>query len=375
LKEIPRFLLFAALATLLVVTIVLGAVVITLWFGTRVTLKVPDDIRTDITSWDWGELTMVGDFASSTQDVLFTSYGAVPLTLSAMADQTSMNPSWFTPHYYVLDWTGHAYEIQPRESILTTFTLTVDVPMARDYMIDNQIPEVDVTFNIEVSVSNISLPHHFLTIVTTSGGTTDPAPGIHEYVESMTPVPVTAIPDLGYEWESWELDGVNYTNNNPINVIMNTNHTLTAYFTVAGPKVYVDPEFINVAPSGTFTISVKVGNIENLFGFDILFAWDTAILEYVSHTVTVPVETYPGGILYSPTLLVLDTVNSGTYNLAITSMTPAAPFNGTGTAFEITFNVLGIGTSTMDIVAGDFADPTGGVITVEIQDGTFNNTS
>ncbi len=372
--KIPRKCFIAILASLLLLAVVIGAVVITIRLGTRVTLRVPDDIQTDITSWDWGTLTMVGDFANSTQNVLFTSYGAVPLTLTAMADQTSMNPSWFTPQYYDLAWSGQAYEIQPLESILTTFTLTVDVTMARSYMIANQIPEVEILFDIEVSVSNISLPHYFLTVETTIGGTTDPAPGIHEYVEG-TLVPVTAIPDLGYNLDYWILDVIARPEN-PTDVLMLENHTITAYFVVAGPKVYVDPESTNVAPGGTFTIEVKVGNIEDLYGFDILFSWNPAILEYASHTMKVPVETYPDGILYSPTLLILDTVNSpgGTYNLAITSMTPAASFNGTGTAFEMTFNVLGIGTSILDIGPADFADPGGFVLTVEIQDGIFDNT-
>lgn len=72
-------------------------------------------------------------------------------------------------------------------------------------------------------------PEYTLTIVTATDGTTNPAPGSNAYVEGTT-VQVTAIPDTGYYFDHWELDGVNVGSTNPIGITMNTNHTLTAYF-------------------------------------------------------------------------------------------------------------------------------------------------
>jgi len=67
-----------------------------------------------------------------------------------------------------------------------------------------------------------------LTVETTVGGTTSPAPGIYDYVEG-TSVQVAATPDEGYNFHHWILDGGTYTAN-PITVLMNRDHTITAYF-------------------------------------------------------------------------------------------------------------------------------------------------
>jgi PKD repeat protein len=68
-----------------------------------------------------------------------------------------------------------------------------------------------------------------LTIITTTGGTTDPAPGTHTYIEG-TNVQVTAIPDANYNFAYWELDSVYNGTNNPTTVLMDKNHTLKAFF-------------------------------------------------------------------------------------------------------------------------------------------------
>ncbi len=73
-----------------------------------------------------------------------------------------------------------------------------------------------------------------LTITTTKGGTTSPAPGDHVYSYG-TNVPVTATPQYGYKFDHWILDGSNAGSNNPISVTMNKNHTLHAVFKEAPP--------------------------------------------------------------------------------------------------------------------------------------------
>lgn len=77
------------------------------------------------------------------------------------------------------------------------------------------------------------LPTYTLTISSTTGGTTSPSPGAQSYTEG-TVVSVSAIPNSGYKFLYWKLDGViNY--DNPISVTMNTNHQLDAYFEVIPP--------------------------------------------------------------------------------------------------------------------------------------------
>jgi len=55
----------------------------------------------------------------------------------------------------------------------------------------------------------------------------------------------------------------------------------------------------------------------------------------------VPKDDYPDGILWKPIMPIKDDVNTtaGTYWIAIASMWPAPSFNGSGTAFTMTFRV------------------------------------
>jgi len=75
---------------------------------------------------------------------------------------------------------------------------------------------------------------YILTITTTLGGTTDPAPGQYRYAEGSM-ASVTAIPQQDYIFDHWNLDGANIGAMNPISVSMNTNHTLEAVFTYSPP--------------------------------------------------------------------------------------------------------------------------------------------
>jgi hypothetical protein len=68
-----------------------------------------------------------------------------------------------------------------------------------------------------------------LTITTAEGGTTDPAPETYTYVNG-TVAQVTAIPEANYVFDHWELDGANIGSDNPITVLMDSNHTLKAFF-------------------------------------------------------------------------------------------------------------------------------------------------
>jgi len=95
-------------------------------------------------------------------------------------------------------------------------------------------------------------------------------------------------------------------------------------------------------PGTQFTVTVKIYNVTNLYGFDLKFRWNTTCLEYVSHSVHVPRNTYLDGVLWNPILPLADEVNStaGTYWIAYSSMYPAPSFNGTGTVFTMTFEVV-----------------------------------
>jgi len=84
-----------------------------------------------------------------------------------------------------------------------------------------------------------------LTIKTTVGGTTSPAPGNYTYCRG-TNVTVTAMPDGGYQLGYWLLDGSTAGSANNITITMCSNHTVEAVF------VTVVPEFPSIVPIATF---------------------------------------------------------------------------------------------------------------------------
>jgi len=73
-----------------------------------------------------------------------------------------------------------------------------------------------------------------LTITSTSGGTTDPVPDSYSYNEGNV-VSVTALPDSSYILDHWELDEVDVGSANPINVTMDSDHTLHVVFKETKP--------------------------------------------------------------------------------------------------------------------------------------------
>lgn len=68
-----------------------------------------------------------------------------------------------------------------------------------------------------------------LTIVSSTGGNTDPEPGTHVYVNG-TYASVTAIPAEHYLLDYWMLDGNPAGSDNPISVLMTDDHTLQPIF-------------------------------------------------------------------------------------------------------------------------------------------------
>jgi len=68
-----------------------------------------------------------------------------------------------------------------------------------------------------------------LQISTTTGGTTSPAPGTYTYPEN-TQITVTAIPETGYQFDYWLINGTLTNTDNPITITMEANYHLTAYF-------------------------------------------------------------------------------------------------------------------------------------------------
>lgn len=110
--------------------------------------------------------------------------------------------------------------------------------------------------------------------------------------------------------------------------------------------IYIYPfKITDISVGETYTISiVACGFIENLYGFDIVLKWDTAVVEYVSHDVRAPVESYADGVLHEPIFILKEAVDStaGTFWISCSSMSPAYSYDGDGAFFTMTFNILSL---------------------------------
>ena len=166
------------------------------------------------------------------------------------------------------------------------------------------------------------------------------------------------------------------------------------------PVVFIDPLISRAEPGETFTISVKIFNLSdnfimtnvdwqpgdplprhnpsalrnnyslgNLYGLDLGLKWDTNILEYVEHTVTIPVETYPAGILHEPIIDIKNIVDETgqipnapldtLYWLVQSSQYPAETFNApnaNATVFTMTFRVKRNGVSALNFTNLQISD-------------------
>ena len=157
------------------------------------------------------------------------------------------------------------------------------------------------------------------------------------------------------------------------------------------PVVFVDPVNVTASVGDTVTLSVKVFNLSgrfwptdvtgwtdgdplppydpggrfnmslgHLYAIDLQLKWDPTVLEYVNHTVMVPVEDHAGGILHWPVMEVADAVDpvAGTYMLIGSSQAPASAFNApdaNATAVTMTFHVAKAGKCAIDFTNVDLA--------------------
>jgi hypothetical protein len=139
------------------------------------------------------------------------------------------------------------------------------------------------------------------------------------------------------------------------------------------PIVFMYSSTGDITIGDTFTVSIGVAQVTDLYGLEIQLSWDSAVVQYVSHHRMVPVDKCPGGILHAPTISIKDDVDetaqmpdsaSGTmYWLAQASMDPAPPFIGAGLAFTITFKALRHGDPRIVTTAVSLSGSTGRPLT------------
>jgi hypothetical protein len=191
---------------------------------------------------------------------------------------------------------------------------------------------------------------YVLTITTTSGGTTNPAPGAYSYSSGQT-VQVTAIPNSGYVVDHWELDGTNVSSsNNPITVTMNANHNLNAVFKTAPAPltIAINPlsSTINLGQSVQFASMVNGGTAPYQYQWNLD---GTPVLGATSNTWTFTATT--NGIHYVQ-LKVTDALNNTAFsNNAQITVTNPVPIGGYAISYSRQRQTLGIAMYALLMVA------------------------
>ena len=125
----------------------------------------------------------------------------------------------------------------------------------------------------------------------------------------------------------------------------------------SGTVISVVPAQSNVGLGEILTVNITIGNVENLFGLDVTFNWNSSVLHLQSATSNLGVESHSNGVLHeasgSPIIVAEDNASqeSGQYHLVATSQGAADSFNGSGTIATLTFNVTSTGHSNLGLTS------------------------
>jgi hypothetical protein len=211
-------------------------------------------------------------------------------------------------------------------------------------------------------------PTFTLTITTTSGGTTNPAPNTYNY-PSGTIAPVTALPDTNYLLDHWELDGANIGAPNPVSVTINANHELHAVFVYSPPvgaRIFVDPpELIDptMVPSSTFSINITIDNVADLKICEFNFSYVTEIISCYG----VMARRVQGQI---PSIKMVVDDEAGFVWVRLTYLTPITADTPTPIV-TIYFHVDALGASPLDLHDTQLLNSEGDPIEHQTFDGYF----
>ncbi len=138
------------------------------------------------------------------------------------------------------------------------------------------------------------------------------------------------------------------------------------------PAIRIAPQLVQTQEGLTFTVSARITKPVDLWALNFNMSWDTSMLEYVSHSVYIPADTYMWGVLYSPVTISKDIADpvAGTYWIAASSSGTAATFNKDGTVFNMTFRAIDTGTCYLTVPSSELKNKLGQQLTHTIWGGT-----
>ncbi|MCX8150198.1 MAG: cohesin domain-containing protein [Candidatus Bathyarchaeota archaeon] len=123
----------------------------------------------------------------------------------------------------------------------------------------------------------------------------------------------------------------------------------------ARTTVEVEPVHVTAIMDETFTVKIVINNVQNLYGVDVTLSWNNTVLQVISASHLLGIESHQNGVLHetteAPIYIVEDNANQqiGTYHLLATSQNPAPAFSGSGTIAVVTFKVISVGHSELKL--------------------------
>jgi hypothetical protein len=175
----------------------------------------------------------------------------------------------------------------------------------------------------DVSVYYMQVFQVNLTVAVSAHGTTSPVPGVY-LLDGGSSQMVTAIPDLGYKLDHWDLDGLDVGNSSSYTVTMNDEHILTAMYASGATILVMSPTNETCRKHNeTFTVQINIANAADVDDFEFEIHYNTTLLDVQ-------------GILWNAW-------GSGTYNVDdsngnLTGYTSGTTISGNFTLLTITFN-------------------------------------
>jgi len=236
------------------------------------------------------------------------------------------------------------------------------------YVIDVDNPD---RYPLMYPYENPPPPTYSLTITTTACGTTNPATGTYLYSQGQS-VPVQAIPNTGYGFGHWELDGLNVGSTNPYTVLMDNDHTLHAVFgtqhdvaitNVASCKTVVSQGYslnmnVTAANQGTYVESffddyMYASNLSSTYQIGLqtitLNPHETAVLTFTWDTHDLAKGNYTLWAYAEPVVNETET-SDNTYTDGVVTISTQGDINADGIIdiFDITIVALAFGSEPGD---------------------------
>jgi hypothetical protein len=110
--------------------------------------------------------------------------------------------------------------------------------------------------------------------------------------------------------------------------------------------VSVEPIESSANVGEKFAVNFTIWSVQNLYGVGLTLKWNTSILGLEVFDVRFGESD---GVLFNPIYIAENLTVDGSYYLSATSTNPAPSFNGNGNIAKLTFRVLALGETKIDI--------------------------